>query len=127
MAACLASITGVMSTNVVGVKLQSSGWWGSNSSNSGGSTTSNALGTPAPAARARARHSTAKNAAAWSGLNGYVIGVREENVRRERADPVGDGDEGFAVDLERVVAEVEALELGPERGGGPLGLAVGPA
>ena len=58
-----------MSTNVVGVKLQSSGWWGSKRNSSGGLIVSNALSTPAPAASARAR-STAWNATGWSGLKG---------------------------------------------------------
>ena len=57
-----------MSTKVVGTKLHSSGWCSKRSS-SGGSTVSNALDTPAPAASARA-FSTAKKAAAWSGLKG---------------------------------------------------------
>ena len=45
----------VMSTNVVGVKLHSSGWWGSNRNSAGGLIVANALATPAPAARPRAR------------------------------------------------------------------------
>ncbi len=77
-----------MSTNVVGTKLQSSGWCGSKSSSSGGCTVSKALGTPAPAASARAR-STAKNAAAWSGLNGSrsvcVISTSGANARMRSA------------------------------------------
>ena len=59
-----------MSTKTVGVKLQSSGWCGSKSRSSGGwNGPPNALAVPAPAASARA-FSTAKNASAWSGLNG---------------------------------------------------------
>ena len=96
-----------MSTNVVGVKLQSSGWCGSKRSSSGGSTISNALATPAPAASARAR-STAKNACAWSGLNGSRSVCVSSDVGLELADQVGDADERVLVDLERVVAEVEA-------------------
>ena len=46
IAAFFCSITGVMSTNVVGTKLQSSGWCGSKSSSSGGCTVSKALGDP---------------------------------------------------------------------------------
>ncbi len=41
-----------MSTNVVGVKLHSSGWWGSNRKSAGGVIVANALATPAPAASA---------------------------------------------------------------------------
>ena len=58
IASRLASITGVMSTNVVGMKLHSSGWWGSNRNRSGGRIDLNALATPAPAASARARWTT---------------------------------------------------------------------
>ena len=46
------------------------------------------------------------------------------DVRPELADPVGDGSERRAVDLERVVPEVEALELGAERCSGSFRLAV---
>ena len=115
MAAFFCSMTGVMSTKVVGTKLHSSGWCGSKRSSSGGSTVSNALGTPAPAASARA-FSTAKNAAAWSGIERVAVRVGDDDVRSERADAIGDRGESFAVDLERVVAEIEALELGAERG-----------
>lgn len=41
----------------------------------------------------------------------------------EFADPVGDGHERCTVDLERIVAEVEALERGAERGGTSFSLA----
>ena len=58
IASRLASITGVMSTNVVGMKLHSSGWWGSNRKKAGGAIESNALATPAPAAVERARATT---------------------------------------------------------------------
>ena len=60
-----------MSTNVFGMKLQSSGWWGSNRKSSGGLIVLNALSTPAPAASARAR-ATAWCATGWSGLKGSV-------------------------------------------------------
>ena len=58
-----------MSRNVVGVKLHSSGWWGSKSSSWAGETVGTRSRTPAPAASARAR-STAAKATGWSGLNG---------------------------------------------------------
>jgi len=48
-----------MSTNVFGVKLHSSGWWGSKRNSAGGEIVLKALSTPAPAARLRAR-STAR-------------------------------------------------------------------
>ena len=53
-----------------------------------------------------------------------AIGVRDQHVGCERADAVGDRDERVPVDLERIVAEIEALELGAERGRRPLRLAV---
>src|SRR6476661_5563725 len=71
IAARLRSMTAVMSTNVVGLKLHSSGWWGSNRNSAGGRIVANALDTPAPAASPRAR-STAAWATGWSGLNGSV-------------------------------------------------------
>ena len=111
-----------MSTNVVGVKLQSSGWCGSNSRSSGGLTVSKALGTPAPAASARAR-STAKNAGVV-GVERIAVRVRDDRVRRKLPNTVGNGDEALAVDLERIVAEVEAVELGADGGGRALGLSV---
>ena len=43
IAARFCSITEVMSTNVVGVKLHSSGWWGSNRNSAGGRIVANAL------------------------------------------------------------------------------------
>ena len=46
------------------------------------------------------------------------------DVRSERANAVGDRHECLAADLERVVPEVEALELGAERGRGALGLSM---
>ena len=58
------------------------------------------------------------------GVERVAVGVRDEDVGRERADPVGDLDERVPVDLERVVAEVEALELRAERRRRPPGLAV---
>ena len=90
IAARFCSITGVMSTNDVGVKLQSSGWCGSKRRSSGGwNGPPNALAVPAPAASARAR-STARNALAWSGLNGSRSVCVSEHVRRELADLVGE-------------------------------------
>ncbi len=116
-------MTAVMSRNVVGVKLHNSGWWGSNRKNSGGLTVLNALCTPAPTASPRARF-TAAYATGWSGLNGSVsvcvISTSGANsrivseIRRQRV----------AVDLERIIAQVEALERRAEGGGGALGLAV---
>ena len=114
-----------MSTNVVGVKLQSSGWWGSNSSSWGGAIVSKALSTPAPPASARAR-STAAKATGWSGLKGSV-GVGDDHIGGELADRVGETGQRLALDLERVVAEIEAAEVGAKIGGRPLGLGVADA
>ena len=58
------------------------------------------------------------------GVERVAVGVRDEHVRRGLADPVGDRDERVLVDLERVVAEIEALEGRAERGRRPLRLAV---
>src|SRR5207342_573584 len=44
------------------------------------------------------------------GIERIPVRVSDQHVRREFADTVGDGRKGNAVDLERVVAEVEALE-----------------
>ena len=58
------------------------------------------------------------------GVERVAVGVGEEHVGCELADAIGDRDECFGVDLERVVAEVEALELGTDGRRSPLGLAV---
>ena len=78
----------VMSTNVVGVKLHSSGWWGSNRKNSGGD------------GRERALHAGAGGEAAGAadggvgdrvvGVEGVGVGVGDEHVGGELADLVGD-------------------------------------
>ncbi len=52
-----------------------------------------------------------------------AVGVREQHVRCEVADPRGERRKPGPVDLERVVAEVEALERRAERRRGPLRLA----
>jgi hypothetical protein len=52
-------MTAVMSTKVFGVKLHSSGWWGSNRNSAGGEIVAKALCTPAPTARPRARSTAA--------------------------------------------------------------------
>ena len=112
-----------MSTNVVGVKLQSSGWCGSNRSSSGGSTISNALATPAPAASARAR-STAKNASAWSGLNGSLsVCVSSTSGLNSRITSAMRISASRSI-VERVVAEVEGDEVGAEGRRGALRLPV---
>ena len=53
-----------------------------------------------------------------------AIRVGQHDVRRELTDAVGDRDECFTVDLQGVVAEVEALELGAERRRRALGFRV---
>ena len=109
----LASITAVMSTKVVGVKLHSSGWWGSNRKNSrradGGE---------------RALHTGPGGEAAGAadggvgdrmvGVEGIGVGVGDQHVGGELADLVGDPLQRVAVDLQRVVAEVQAAEVGAE-------------
>ena len=112
-----------MSTNVVGMKLHSSGWWGSKRKNSGGVIVANALGTPAPAARLRAR-STAAWATGMVRVERVGVGVGDEHVGGELADHLGDLLQRRRVDLQRVVAEIEAVEVRPERLGRLLGLAV---
>ena len=52
-----------------------------------------------------------------------AVGVSEQQVRSEVADPRGERGETGPVDLERVVAEVEALERRAERRRGALRLA----
>ena len=56
------------------------------------------------------------------GVEGVGVGVGDQHVGSELADRVHDLREPLRADLERVVAEVERLELGAERGGGLLGL-----
>ena len=116
-----------MSTNVVGMKLHSSGWCGSNRSSSGGSHRLER----ARDARARSERPGAldrEERARVVGVERVAVGVGEHDVRRELADAVGDRDERIAVDLERVVAEVEAARTRrrarpprarPRRGGSP--------
>ena len=53
-----------------------------------------------------------------------AIGVRDQHVGCELANSVGDRDERVPVDLERIVAEIQALELCAERGRRSLRLAV---
>src|SRR3954468_6067570 len=107
-----------MSTCTVGVKLHSSGWWGSNRNSCGGLIVGNALEAPAPAARARAR-ATAARATGWAGVEGAAgavdrrvgdrmvrvegvdVGVGDQDVGRELADGVGDPQERVIVDLQR--------------------------
>ncbi len=103
-----------MSTNVVGVKLHSSGWWGSKRNSAGGVIVAKALCTPAPAASA-ARAVDRGEGDRVIGVERVAVGVRDEHVGRELADRVGDPVERFGVDLQRVVAEVEAAEARAER------------
>ena len=112
-----------MSRNVVGTKPQSSGWCGSKISSSGGAIVLNALATPAPLASWRAC-TVASCATPWSGLNGSQRGVREDQLRLELADQIGQPLDRGGVHDERVVAEIEAAEVRAERGSGRLGLAV---
>ena len=127
IAARFCSITGVMSTNVVGVKLQSSGWCGSKRRSSGGVHRLERA-RDARAGRQRARALDREERDRVVRVERVAVGVRDEHVGRELADPVGDRDERVPVDLERVVAEVEALErrrrarprpAPPRRGGSP--------
>ena len=84
----------------------------------------NALATPAPAASPRAR-STAANATGWSGLNGSVSVCVISTSGANSRIPSAIARSASRVDLERIVAEVEAVELGAERGRRrALGLAV---
>ena len=78
-----------MSTNVVGVKLHSSGWWGSNRNSAGGVTVPNALATPAPAASA-ARAVDRGVGDRVVGVERVGVGVGDQHVGRELADLVGD-------------------------------------
>ena len=112
-----------MSRNVVGTKPQSSGWCGSKSSSSGGAIVLNALATPAPLASCRAC-TVASCATAVVGVERVARRVREDQLRLELADQVGQPVDGGGVHHERVVAEVEAAEVRAERGRGRLRLAV---
>ena len=85
IAALFCSITGVMSTNVVGAKLQSSGWCGSKRRSSGGSTVSNALGTPAPGGE-RAGPLDGEEGSRVVRVERVAVGVRDQHVGRELAD-----------------------------------------
>ena len=58
------------------------------------------------------------------GVERVGVGVRDEHVGRELADRVGDREQRVGVDLERVVAEVQAAEVAPSARRGALGLAV---
>ncbi len=85
----------------------------------------------------RARHPSAGGQAAGP-VDGRVgdrvirvervrVGVGDEHVGAELADHLGDLLERRRVDLQRVVTEIEAVEVGAQRLGGPLGLAVADA
>ena len=58
------------------------------------------------------------------GVERVERGVREDQLRLELADQVGQPLDGGGVHDERVVAEVEAAEVGAERGRGRLRLPV---
>ena len=58
------------------------------------------------------------------GVERVGVGVRDQHLRRKLPDALGDQAQCVGVDLERIVAEVEARELRPERMRCPLGLAV---
>ena len=124
IASRLRSMTEVMSTNVVGMKLHSSGWWGSNRNSAGGRIVANALDTPGPG-REPARAVDGRVGDRVVGVERVGVRVGDEDVGRERADDVGDLGERVRVDLERVVAEVQAAERRAERLRGRLGLARG--
>ena len=112
-----------MSRNVVGTKPQSSGWWGSKSSSSGGAIVLNALATPAPLASCARLHRRLVGDRVI-GVEGILRGVREDDVRLDLADQVGEPVDCGRVQHERIVAEIEGAEAGTERGGGGLGLRV---
>ena len=112
-----------MSTKVVGVKLHSSGWWGSKRKSAGGAIVANALCTPAPAARLRAR-STAAQATGWSGLNGSVsVCVTSTSGANSRIASATASSAAVSI-VQRVVAEVQAAEARAEMRGRGLGLGV---
>ena len=112
-----------MSTKVVGVKLQSSGWCGSNRNRSGGEIVRNALLTPG-ARGERARADDGLVGDRMVGVERIGVGVRDDHVGLELADRLDDDLEPLAVDVERVVAEVERPELGAQRPRRLLGLGV---
>ena len=58
------------------------------------------------------------------GVERVVIGVRDDHIRTELTDLVGEPDQITALDLQRVVAEIETPEPGPERRRRALGLAM---
>ena len=84
IAACFFSNTDVMSTNMVGVKLHNSGWWGSNRNSAGGLIVAKALRTPAPAASTGAVHCAVCDRVI--GVERVGVGVRDQQVGRELAD-----------------------------------------
>jgi hypothetical protein len=58
------------------------------------------------------------------GVERVGVGVRDQHVGREGADRVGDREQRVSVDLQRVVAEVQAAERGAEMAGRSLRLLV---
>ena len=116
----------VMSTNVVGVKLHSSGWWGSKRNSAGGLIVLKAL-LHAGAGGERAARSVDGEGDRVVGVERVAVGVGDDHVGGELADRVDEPVERLAVDLERVVAEVEAAEARAERGRRRLGLGVADA
>ena len=98
-----------MSTCTVGVKLHSSGWWGSNRNSCGGLIVANALGD----AGARGEAARAVDGGVGDrvvGVERVGVGVGDQHVGRELADRVGDPQQRVVVDLQRVVAEIQAAE-----------------
>src|SRR5204863_7708212 len=57
-------------------------------------------------------------------VEGVAVGVGEQAVRREGSDPLRERLQPGPADLERVVAQVEALERRPQRRRRALGLAL---
>ena len=112
-----------MSRKTVGVKLQSSGWCGSKSRSSGGwNGPPKALAVPGAGGQG-ARPLDRDVRLRVIRVERIAVGVSEQQVRSEVADPRGERGETGPVDLERVVAEVEALERRAERRRGALRLA----
>src|SRR3954464_2859572 len=101
MASRLRSMTEVMSTNVVGVKLHSSGWWGSNRNRAGGRVAAEPARTPPPAARARRRAGRGERAP-------------DSRAGREAARAVDRGVSDRVVGVERVRVGVRDEDVGPE-------------
>ena len=58
------------------------------------------------------------------GVEGIRVGVGDQHVGGELADLIRDLGQPIAIDLERIVAEVQTHELGADGARGPLGLAV---